>query len=386
MDNSKAQALIEKYKSGKLNPSEQQQLEDWYAKLAGSNPLNLQDGELEQNLDDIWKMIRSNTTQPAKTTAKSIPLWKSIAAAAAISIIISAAALYFYVPKQHQDSLTREYAGTGIQPGGNRATLTLADGKVIALDEAVNGKLAEQSGITITKTKDGQVVYTVNDEAVAADRNLINTISTPKGGQYQVNLPDGTRVWLNAGSSLRYPARFSGTERRVALSGEAYFEVTKSTINAKHIPFIVHTDKQDITVLGTHFNVNAYSDEPGIKTTLLEGAVKVSRNGAPAEGLVLKPGQQSSMTGNKLNVSTVNTEEAIAWKNGMFMFKDADLKTVMRTIARWYDVEVLYEGTLPDKEFSGDIYRNLNLSQVLDVLSFYKVHFRVEGKKIIVAP
>jgi ferric-dicitrate binding protein FerR (iron transport regulator) len=382
MGNNEAKALVEKYKSGTLNQAEQRMLEDCYLKLSGSKELNLEDGELDRNLDEIWETISLNTTV---TRHKTFVLWKRVAAAAAV-LLVTVGGLYFYTQKQNNGVQSLQSDATAIQAGGNRATLTLANGKVIALDDAANGKIAEQEGITITKTKDGQVVYTINDAIAGDAKEIINTISTPMGGQYRVHLPDGSSVWLNAGSSLRYPVRFLGAERKVTLTGEAYFEVEKNISKVKNIPFIVLTDKQEVTVLGTHFNINAYTDEPIIKTTLIEGAVKVNRVGAPGDAVLLKPGQQSSMAAGKLSVSFVNTEEAIAWKNGVFLFNDADLKTVMRSIARWYDVEVLYEGELPNKEFSGDIYRNLNLNQVLDVLSFYKVHFRVEGRKIIVTP
>ncbi|SMD04049.1 FecR family protein [Pedobacter africanus] len=394
MDNSKAKTLLEKYKSGTLNQAEQHLLEDWYLGLSRSNKLDLEEGELEKNLDEIWKTISSDTAVPMQKTYK-IVWWKKLSVAAAL-LLVFGAGFYFYNQKESKTSWYQSYT-TAVQPGSNRATLTLANGQVIALDDAGNGKLAEQAGISITKTKDGQLVYTVTNGAAGSNKETINTIATPKGGQYQVNLPDGSRVWLNAASSLRYPVHFTGAERRVTLTGEAYFEIAKvysaalsqadgATQRRLQAPFIVLTDKQQVTVLGTHFNINAYADEPAVKTTLLEGAVRINRTAAPAAALVLKPGEQSTIASGQLNVAAVNTEEAIAWKNGMFMFKDADLKTVMRAIARWYDVEVHYEGTLPDKEFSGDIYRNLDLNQVLSVLSFYKVHFRVEGKKITVTP
>nr|WP_121273327.1 FecR domain-containing protein [Pedobacter schmidteae] len=382
MDHSKAKALVEKYKSGTLNKLEQGMLEDWYAKLADTNKLNLEEMELDQNLDDIWDTIRFNTLG-SKTKHQSLLLWRKVTAVAVVLLVVTVG-LYFYRQNWNKDHKMPTQYAEGIKPGGNHATLTLANGKVIALDDVDNGKLAEQAGITITKTTDGQLVYTVDDRAGSSSQTTqaLNTISTPKGGQYQINLPDGSRVWLNAASSLRYPVRFSGNERKVTLTGEAYFEVTKE----KHLPFIVVTDKQQVEVLGTHFNINAYTDEPGIKTTLLEGAVKVGMRETEKDDVLLKPGEQCNLNGNTLSVSTVNTDEAVAWKNGMFLFKDADLKTVMRAVARWYDVEVTYEGALPAREFSGEIYRNLNLNQVLDVLSFYKVHFRVEGKKIIVKP
>lgn len=386
MDNSKAKILIEKYRSGTINQTEMYLLEDWYAALAASKKLNLEDGELHRNLDDIWETIRLNTVV-TKKTSNSLFGWSRIAAAAFV-LLMASVTLYFYLKTQPKNQLVGEkHLITPIKPGGNAATLTLANGKTIMLNDVANGNLAEQAGIAISKTKEGQLVYTINDKGAAeSGSQYINTIATPKGGQYQVILPDGTKVWLNAASSLRYPAHFSDDARKVTLSGEAYFEVSKALSRTKqtNIPFIVETEQQVVEVLGTHFNINAYTDEPGVKTTLLEGAVKVGPAGHTNKSVVLKPGEQSYLSENTLKIDFVNTDEAVAWKNGLFMFKDADLKTVMRAIARWYDVEVSYQGVIPKKEFSGEMYRNLNLDQLLDVLSFYKVHFRVEGKKIIV--
>ena len=386
MDNSKAKTLIEKYRSGTINQAEMYLLDDWYATLATTRKLNLKDGELHRNLDDIWETIRLNTVAPKKTSSSLV--WWSRIAAAALVLLIASVTLYFYLKNQPQNKLvTEKHPIPAIKSGGNQATLTLANGKTITLNDVANGNLAEQAGIAISKTKDGQLVYTINDKGVDENASqYINTIATPKGGQYQVILPDGTKVWLNAASSLRYPAHFSGKARKVTLSGEAYFEVSKALDKAKltNIPFIVETEQQEVEVLGTHFNINAYTDEPGVKTTLLEGAVRVGPSGHPNKSVVLKPGEQSYLNENTLKTSAVNTDEAVAWKNGLFMFKDADLKTVMRAIARWYDVEVSYQGVIPKREFSGEMYRNLNLNQILDVLSFYKVNFRIAGKKIIV--
>jgi len=388
MDNSKAKTLIEKYRSGTISQAEMHLLEDWYAKLADTKKLNLEDGELDRNLSDVWATISQNTVAPKIVNRYFV--WGSRIAAAALVLLIAGFTLYFYLKNQPQNQhVANKQIIQDIKPGGNRATLTLANGKTIVLNDAANGNLAEQAGIAISKTKEGQLVYTINDKGEAENGSqYINTISTPNGGQYQVILPDGTRVWLNAASSLRYPAHFNEQVRKVTLSGEAYFEVSKALNKAKltNIPFIVETEQQEVEVLGTHFNINAYTNEPGVKTTLLEGAVKVGSPGIANKSIVLKPGQQSYYSENTLKVNVVDTDEAVAWKNGLFMFKDADLKTVMRSIARWYDVEVVYQGVIPKKEFSGEMYRNLNLDQVLDVLSFYKVHFRVEGKKIIVNP
>ncbi|MBB2149075.1 FecR family protein [Pedobacter gandavensis] len=381
-----AQELLEKYKAGNCTDAEKAMVETWYLDFQkeGAALTNI---ELEGATDRIQERLFLHI-EAEEPVVKKRTLWPRIAAAAAV-ILVSGMAVYIYSnqnPTVNPEALAAANYGakSPILPGGNKAILTLANGQEISLDEAGNGKLAEQSGITITKTKDGQLVYTVS---AAANTNAVktgmNTIATPKGGQYQINLPDGTKVWLNAASSLRYPTAFAGEAREVSLTGEAYFEVAQSQ-PAKS--FKVATSSQTVEVLGTHFNINAYSDEPSTKTTLLEGAVKVWSKDKADRALILKPGQQAALTESQLHVNYGKEEEAVAWKHGVFKFKDADLQSVMRSVARWYDLEVSYEGTLPDRQFSGEIDRNSNLSQVLDILSFFKVHFSVHGKQIIVTP
>lgn len=382
-----AKELLEKYKAGNCTDAEKAIVETWYLKFSNEGT-ELSPDQVEAATDRIWDRLalRENDEIPAPI-AKKTYLWPRLAAAVAV-VLVSGIALYIFNAKQSSSiidglSPSSNYgAKSPILPGGNKAILTLADGQQITLDEAGNGKLAEQSGITITKTKDGQLVYTVSAAANSL-KTAMNTIATPKGGQYMINLPDGTKVWLNAASSLRYPTAFSGEERLVSLTGEAYFEVAKSQPEKS---FKVSTSKQTVEVLGTHFNINAYTDEPSTKTTLLEGSVKVKSNIGAERSMVLKPGQQAALTDRQLQVNYGKEEEAVAWKNGVFKFEEEDLQSVMRSVARWYDLEVIYEGTLPSRQFSGEIDRNSNLSQVLDILSFFKVHFSVNGKQITVRP
>ncbi|RYG02646.1 MAG: DUF4974 domain-containing protein, partial [Chitinophagaceae bacterium] len=311
-----------------------------------------------------------------------IVFWKRLATAAIITLIIGLS-VFYYQTERKPIVKTQTQIANDIKPGGNRATLTLANGKVITLDDASNGKLAEQNGIVITKTKDGQLSYAASSKAGLTPE--FNTIVTPKGGQYQIHLPDGSKVWLNAASSLKYPTHFTGNERKVTLTGEAYFEVAKAS-SSKNMPFVVSTGAQTVTVLGTHFNINAYNDDYAYQTTLLEGSVKINYIIKDyGKTVTLNPGEQSNVDGEGLSVKTVNAADAIAWKNGFFLFKDADLKMVMKSISRWYDIEVEYDGQLPNTMFSGEIHRNLTLNQVFEILSFYKVHFKVEGKRIIVS-
>ncbi|HJU45510.1 MAG TPA: FecR domain-containing protein [Chitinophagaceae bacterium] len=236
-----------------------------------------------------------------------------------------------------------------VAPGGNKATLTLADGRTIVLDSTQNGTIATQGGSSIIKLSNGQIRYDL--KGLSQGSVSWNTLSTPRGGTYQITLPDGSKVWLNAESSITYPVAFTGNERRVELvDGEAYFEVAKDSKR----PFIVSVDdNMEVEVLGTHFNVNAYEDEEVIKTTLVEGKVKVNKSNKSNESLLLIPGQQAKVNIENETITVINdvdTEEAIAWKEGLFYFEDDDIKTVMRQLARWYDVEVEYEGKVPDSK------------------------------------
>jgi transmembrane sensor len=262
-------------------------------------------------------------------------------------------------------------------PGRNVAVLTLADGSSITLDSAHNGVLARQGAASITKSGDGSLAYQATNDAPKAA--VYNTLTTPRGGQYRLLLPDGSQVWLNAASSISYPTAFTGTERSVTITGEAYFEIASNPA----MPFRVHVStpqgQKDIRVLGTHFNVKAYSDETTVTTTLLEGSVQLG-------SVVLKPGEagQWRADGTMQVDQHADVEEAVAWKNGMFHFEGADVAEVMRQLSRWYDVDVVFKGKLPDAKFEGEIPRNSNLTEVFRILQLSNVHFTVEDKKVIV--
>lgn len=311
------------------------------------------------------------------------PLWLKLTAAVVILVTLSIG-LYSYFNHDLNNANPRAaYAKQDAEPGGNKAILTLADGTEISLTDAGNGQIAKQAGVAITKNASGQLVYTVTESS--KKEMAYNTISTPRGGQYQVNLPDGTRVWLNAASSIKFPTSFANaTYRKVELTGEAYFEVFKN----KKLPFIVITDKQEVEVFGTHFNINSYDDETSIKTTLLEGSVKVSLlNGRDKTvSRFLRPGEQANVEHQDMNlkISKANIDQVMAWQKGYFHFEGDDLQSVLRQLSRWYDVDVLYEINHTDDEFMGDIPRNVKLSEVLKILEFGGVHFKIEGKKLIV--
>jgi transmembrane sensor len=269
-----------------------------------------------------------------------------------------------------------------IRPGGNRAILTLADGSTIVLDSARNGILAKQDNADIHKTKNGAIYYQAGGAKDNTQHQLTNTITTPRGGQYQLTLPDGTNVWLNASSSLTFPVAFTQTERKVQLEGEAYFEVAKD----KTKPFLVITRNSEVKVLGTHFNIMTYPDEASTKTTLLEGSVNIRNN---ISSITLKPGQQAELSdkAGHIKISQANTEEAVAWRSGYFMFNNEDIKSVMRKISRWYDVDVIYACDTSGKDFGGTVSRFKNVSDVLRMLELTgTVHFKVDGRRIIVMP
>jgi ferric-dicitrate binding protein FerR (iron transport regulator) len=266
---------------------------------------------------------------------------------------------------------------TTIVPGGNKAVLTLADGSTIILDSAANGNLAEQGGVKVIKLDNGLLSYKSEHEGPA--EMLYNSIVTPAGGQFQLTLSDGTKVWLNASSSLRFPAAFTGNDRQVSITGEAYFEVAKNTSK----PFRVNIDNRGtVEVLGTSFNINSYSDEPSVNTTLMEGSVKITS--LSGGDITLKPGQQARLKESITILNDVDTDEIVAWKTGWFQFNRADLPTIMRQVSRWYDVEVLYEGKISKKSFSGIVSRENDISDILKIMENAGIGFRIEGKKITV--
>ncbi|WP_316789963.1 FecR family protein [Pedobacter frigoris] len=305
-----------------------------------------------------------------------------IFAVAASLIMILSAGLFFYnnnSKKPLANHISR--ISNDIKPGGNKATLILSDGSKIDLNDVnAGGIVANQAGIRIVKNKDGQLVYNIVNNAESDVTGLYNTIQTPLGGQYQVNLPDGTSVWLNAASSLRYPVNFGGDERRVELTGEGYFEVAKN----KDKPFRVQTRNQIVEVLGTHFNINSYDEEEYTKTSLLEGSVRV-QSVINKRTVLLIPGQQSLLNDYTLNVKEIDVNEVAAWKDGYFVFNNESAEAVMRKIARWYDLEVVYENNISNIDFAGSVARYKNVSEIIKTLELTGlVHFKLEGRKITV--
>lgn len=394
MDNDPGE-LLKKYKAGKCSDKEKAIVESWYLELPSEKEAPLH-AIIKSTKDEVWTALSARTTQRPRTVIIN-RLRKASTWAAVILIIGSIGILY--LNRLSKPDLVRAVSKKGdIGPGGDKAYLTLADGKRISLTDVANGEIVKQEGLVINKTADGQLVYTVTSSGSEGknEEQLFNTIETPKGGKYQINLPDGTRVWLNAASSLRYPTKFSGSTRMVELTGEGYFEVTKqnqasAVTAAGRIPFIVKSGAQEVQVLGTHFNINSYKDEGSIKTTLFEGRVRVirakSKFSASPEGVLLKPGEQSQLANQVINVREVDTESILAWKQGDFVFDGDDFKSIMRKVARWYDVEVIYKGEFDNVKFGGAISRSKNISSVLEIMeSTGKIHFVVEGRRITVLP
>lgn len=408
------QELAAKWLNNTATQDEREEFAQWY-NSGQDKDINLSENYVS-NEEELEARIYSRIDNAISASDNPSFLrnyrWYSVASAAAIIVFIFSVTLYFYsdtkqaeifvakkivskpaveVPKKANSFIplvkSELLSENDIEPGEDKAILTLGDGTKIILDDAQNGVLANQGGNSILKAAEGELIYTFSTEINAVhpegnfDSIFFNTIETPKGGKFQVRLPDGSKVWLNAASSLRFPTRFEGSKRQVELHGEAYFEVAHDESKI----FEVNTRNQTVQVLGTHFNINAYEDEPSVNTTLLEGSVRISDLRTNISQM-LKPGEQSKLTERIEIINVKNTAEAVAWKEGYFQFHEADIKTVMRQIERWYDVSVIYEGDVPTHRFGGEIERSLSLIQVLKVLEKTKVHFRLEGREVIVMP
>lgn len=317
------------------------------------------------------------TVIPIKEKQISFPYWMRVAAA--VFFFVAGTAYWLVNKKDNVRSAVclKKKNHSPILPGGNKALLTTSDGSTIILDSMQNGTLTQQGNTKINK-QGGLLIYNVSTSKPGASV-VYNTLSTPRGGQYQVVLSDGSKVWLNAASSLHFPSAFTGGQRIVELTGEAYFEVAKNRLK----PFLVKVGDMEVKVLGTHFNINAYSDENAIKTSLLEGSVKITKGNVTG---LLKPGEQALLNNKepKIKITLADMDEVMAWKNGLFQFEGADITTIMREIGRWYNVDIVYADKVPARRFEGKIRRDAELSDVLRILELSNVKFSVVGRKIIV--
>ena len=368
--------LQEKYLAGTCTPEElvllQQQEVDFELL---EQPWASTQGDQEEVKARILNQLHASMEESAP---KNFP-FRYFYAAAAILLLGTFIFLYYPDTSQPESKLAtaKQFPQQIIKPGTTKATLTLSDGAIINLDDVQSGLVSQQGNVAINKVANGKLVYAI--QSASRKPGGHNTISTPRGGTYQVVLPDGTNVWLNAASSLRFPAVFAGKERQVQLQGEAYFEVAKN----KDKPFKVAVNGMDVEVLGTHFNVNAYGDEAQIKTTLLEGSVKLH---AGKQQQLLRPGQQARLGKQaSFQVAEVNVEEAVAWKKGYFIFENENIESIMRKVARWYDVEVSYQGKVDQGRYGGTVSRFDNVEGVLKSLELTgSVRFKIEGRRITV--
>lgn len=376
MEREELSILSKKYLAGEANEDEITRLLSWYNNYNEQELTALveaSEGETEALLEQRMRQRLMVAIVKPKVSVLHYTRWW---AAAAVLILLAAGGMYYL-----RESPKNSIIATCITPGCNKATLTLADGSIVNLDSTGTGMFLKQGHTKVEKTASGEVVY--KSDKTTETTSGYNVLRTPRGGQFKVILPDGTVVWLNAASSIRYPIAFTGQERIVSITGEAYFEIAPDAAK----PFSVSVNNMKVIVLGTHFNINAYTDEHTINTTLLEGAVLVktgsgSRRLAPGQQARVKPGSNEI---EYLGQADVNS--AIAWKNGYFSFNDEDIPTVMRQLARWYNIEVTYTDKSPEGTFTGEIGRTLTQGQLFKILSRAGIHFKIEGEnKVNILP
>ncbi|WP_158656123.1 FecR family protein [Sphingobacterium sp. HMA12] len=338
---------------------------------------------LKERIGPLQPLVQAEETQPP-LKSKIVAIGRKTIRYVAALLLFAALAGLIWSLMQRNDFKENQTADLKkeIAPGSDRAILKLADGSTISLSDAAKGSIADQGGVKVQKTAEGEIVYAAVDKR--ASTQSYNSIHTPNGGQYRVTLPDGSRAWLNAASSLTYPVEFEKKERRVKMTGEVYFEIAKITNeNKERVPFFVETDKQVIQVLGTTFNVNAYANEPYDCTTLLEGSVRlVAAHSGKSE--LLKPGQQA-LVGNNMLLSEADIQQNLAWINGYFIFRREELGGILRKIARWYDVTVECPPELSTMKFTGKVSRSQSLSAVTEMIaSINKVKLEIKERRIIV--
>ncbi len=375
--------IFRKYTSGTATTDEKAFVEQYLKDLEHQPGESATSQALSQSVARARRqLLRNINEEESKQLPKGIVVTLNRYGWAAASVLVMfAAGAWFFLKQKQQPQKTTIALKNELHPGRQTALLTLSDGSTIVLDSVANGRLAIQGASTVIKLANGRLQYrpgTLADET----ETVYNTIQTPRGGQYNITLPDGTAVWMNAASSIKFPTAFTGNYRIVETSGELYFEVAKNATQ----PFKVMANNTEIDVLGTSFNINSYPDEASATTTLLQGSVIISGNGS--RPVKIRPGQQAVVRGTSPGAEIkegANMEEVLAWKNGYFIFNRTDIQTVMRQIGRWYDVDVSYEGPVPSGGFVGKIPMHATASQVLKVLEEMDVHFRIEGRRIIVS-
>lgn len=380
--------LFHRCKAGLCTEEEELLIEAWLSELRRA-PIENTVEEEEADLREVWERLESREIEPREIEPRRKAGWKVWLRVAALLLLGAGinAGQRWYQSVSEQRQLAEDRQMIEIPPASPGATLTLGDGSVVALQKLDVGEQVSEHGSLIKKQAQGELVYDLQESVAGAGKQVHNTITTPRGEQFKVILPDGTRVWLNAASSLRFPTAFSKEDRIVELQGEAYFEVETNASGGELQPFIVRSQSQEVEVLGTHFNINDYENEPGTETTLLEGSVRVTRlkAGKPAGSpKLLLPGQQSIVRGDEMEIQEAEPQDAIAWKNGYFRFDHADLKEVMRQLERWYDIEVEYNTERRGDAFVGEIPRNAELSKALRILQLGGVEFQRKGRTVII--
>lgn len=366
--------LAKKWNEGTITPEEKKEFDEWYSSFKDTSVEFQTEEDYHLVKERIFHSIDREITPPYKKHFFQTPAFR---VAVAVALLVTPIWLYFKEASNETAALV-SISKNDIPPGGQKAVLILSDGSKVILDETASSAPVNIEGAEINR-KLGKLVYT-SDPSEKTILPVYHTIQIPRGGTYQLNLPDGTKVWLNAASSLRYPVEFGSDIREVELTGEGYFEVAKD----KKRPFIVKNEKLNVEVLGTHFNINAYQDESRIKTTLFEGKVRIHQADKKVD---LEPMQQAVLNASTqaIKIKGVDSREAIAWKNGEFIFDNELITSVMRKISRWYDVEVVYEGQIPKYRYIGKISRYENVSEVLKMLSLTKtIHFKVDERRISV--
>lgn len=381
MDIHQVKELLQKYQAGNCTHSENELIESWYKQLIDTGEWQWGEGEK----DMMQRIIEARIMRQVNGTNKKEVFYLKPRfqwwAAASVILLLGAFSYFLFFYKTTKPAQIAKVLNNDVKaPQSSKATITLANGQKVYLDSAGNGALAIQGNVKLVKLANGKIVYQASSGEVISKIEY-NTLSNPRGSKViNMALADGSKVWLNAGSSLTYPVSFIGNERKVSVTGEAYFEVAHDASR----PFVVNNGSMDVRVLGTHFNVNAFEDNGNdIKVTLLEGSVKI--NNGNATGL-LKPGQQAVVNREIKVVNDVDLDLVMAWKNGYFQFDNASLQNVLKEVSRWYDVDVVYEGHNQPRQFVGEIQRDLSLSEMLKILEKNKVHFRIEGKVLIVKP
>jgi transmembrane sensor len=332
--------------------------------------------------DHMLKQIMASTPVVAMRPSRMRRLWRRFAVAASVILVISVASYFLFFNKdikQPEIVENSKVLNDVKPPENNKAMITLADGRKVYLDSVSDGSLVMQGNVSLIKLGNGQIVYRATTGGIT-DMVQYNTLTNPKGSKViDMALADGSHVWLNAGSSVMYPIAFVGNERKIIITGEAYFEVAHDIAK----PFIVSKGEMRVQVLGTHFNVNAYDDEDDIRVSLLEGSVSVTGG---KDNVVIRPGQQVKVASDLRVIDDVDLEQVMAWKNGKFSFNRSDMKSVMRDLMRWYDIEVVYEGNVTDRYFTADISRDKSLASILKIFDQSNIKFKIEGKRLTVMP